>query len=152
MCFFMQTDYHDKATGETEHYIAQRYVASEDITVYKVTELVLADGDKYYFSPFRRFPYTVGERCPHIILDILPMGTRDEPKVIQEGYHCFADLESARAFRETTFLRPLELMIICKYIIPKGSEYYMSDCPYLGLSNYREIISSEIIFTGEEVQ
>ena len=151
MCFFMQTIYHDKDTRQTEHYIAQRYVSPEDITVYKATEITLVDGYKYYFSPFKRFRYTVGEKYPHIILKILAVGwylDGDECKIIQEGYHCFADLESVRAFMEATFL---ESMTICKYIIPKGSEYYMSDCPYLGLSNFREIVSSEIIFTGEEV-
>ena len=136
-----------EANPERYHNIAQ-----EDIIVYKV-------GYKKYnkFRPFykKMFSYKAKSLNDEISLH---MDSKDNVYYfIGEGYHSYSeecnlisclrdgektfDIESSKGYRVMPMYLVKQSIIIGKFIIPKGSEYYENKC--------EEIVSSNIIWTGE---
>ena len=124
-------------------------IANEDRVVYKL----VYKANKYNcISLFKSYQYNSNSLEPIIPLNIL---TNEQTWcVIREGYHSYTKIDNSRiyksgAFQVGGFTQQLmykkmnQTIYIAKFIIPKGSEYYVNKCG--------EIVSSRIKYTGEFV-
>lgn len=112
----------------------KRNIAKEDITVYKYL-------DEDHNSPFLKYHYCKNELCEKVLLkpkfaidwknknviDVYPY------IYIYSGYHSYIRIPRAKPLVDST---------LYKFIIPKGSEYY--------INTEGEVVSNQIIFTEEK--
>lgn len=115
--------------------VCKRNTAKEDITVYKYL-------NKKHNSPLLKYHYRKNKLCEKVFL---------EPKSsykhviddclyirIHNGYHSYIEMP-----KEKPFYFPIN-SILYKFIIPKGSEYYVNTSG--------EVVSNQIIFTGKKAE
>jgi len=105
------------------------YLATEDIVCYKVVRRTLFPF--YYRSIWRKIPYYPGIRLPHVIIN--PIYSSSESIRIEEGYHSYITEEEARNIKKVhdgwdgwpkTWDSWPKTKIL-KFIIPKGTYYYI---------------------------
>ena len=117
-------------------------IAEEDVVVYKVGGVI--DGK---FIPYFRhdFVYTANALNKEVKLG---SDKGYEYVSIDEGYHSYSNRD--RAFETLNCIMVFELdynyydkIVIAKFIIPKGSEYYKNE--------EDEMVSSQLIWTGESI-
>ena len=136
-------------TQNTKKY---RKVADEDIFVYKIG---YKDGNG--FSPYYRDEFIYNANMPNEEIKLYVNSSQVFDFRVDEGYHSYSeecyvrecitdniDIYSPVSEKINNFDNYDEIyeqFAIGKFIIPKGSEYYENE--------YGEIVSSQIIWTGE---
>lgn len=116
-------------------------IAEEDIICYKILR---EDSEVYAISPYFDFEYIVGATYKINKKLKIRFGDNkyegDDSKFVDEGFHSFERLESAKAF---LIIRQGFLPSGCciyKCIIPKGTKMIFGD-----FSNFSSIVSEAII-------
>ena len=120
-------------------------IAEEDVVVYKVGYVI--DGK---FIPYFRhdFTYTANSLSKEVKLG---SHIGYEYVSIDEGYHSYAskykalkELNDIILFEDRMLdYNSYDKILIAKFIIPKGSEYYKNE--------EDEMVSSQLIWTGESI-
>ena len=114
-------------------------VAEKDIIVYKFGKV--REGN---FIPFYRNNYTYISKCNNIRVE-LKLHYNVSINLIYFGYHSYLEkdyvINKIIDLQKTKFLYSIYPFIVGKFIIPKGTEYY--------INADKEIVSSSIIWTGE---
>lgn len=110
-------------------------IADKDIIVYKVGKIT----NKQFISPYQYYSYTKNELQREIKIhsEITHIINGYYYRVVDEGYHAYL-----------TFRRALNSFYLIgkhigKFIIPKGSKYYIGD------DGDGDIVSSQIIYKGK---
>lgn len=124
-----------------------KLIANKDRVVYKL--VLLADAD-CCLSLIRLFPYfTEQEKEP---VKLVIHSNKWRLMAIFEGYHSYTRIDNSYVHKSGFFqvngvsyqLNPKQLnqdIYIAKFVIPKGSEYYVNACG--------EVVSNSIKYTGE---
>lgn len=115
-------------------------IAEKDIVVYKYTSNIL--DNSIFTSDIISFLYNKDEI--NIDIDLFSFNVVKclflKIIIITEGYHSFKNIKLLKK----SYLYDSESCKIAKFIIPKGSSYYKN--------NDGEIVSSNIIYTGELIE
>lgn len=114
MCFHVDPVYKDS------------FIASKNITVYKVGEIHWLDSS-VFSSLYQQFQYDINENQK--IVKLLNIASQ-----IEAGYHSYNSFKVARE-------RANGREAIGKFVIPKGSIYWVNPCVH-------ERVSNQIIFKG----
>ena len=146
MCWTIDKEVFDKNTKK------YRKVADKDIFVYKIG---YKDGNG--FSPYYRDEFIYNANMPNEEIKLYVNSSQVFDFRVDEGYHSYSeecyvrecitdniDIYSPVSEKINNFDNYDEIyeqFAIGKFIIPKGSEYYENE--------YGEIVSSQIIWTGE---
>ena len=119
--------------------IRKRNIAKKDITVYKYL-------NKRHNSPLLKYHYRKNKLCEKVLLEPKSAYKSWNKNVIDiypyiyiySGYHSYIEIPKRKPF-----YFPINSTLY-KFIIPKGSEYY--------INIKGEVVSNQIIFTGEKVE
>lgn len=119
-------------------------IADEDIFVYKIGEEKGGKFFPFYMSHFAYYANSLNEEIKLFCkISLSEDGTYE--KIINKGYHSYSGRDmvfvsiNSDVFLSTIFYQ-FKTLSICKFIIPKGTEYYEND--------KGEIVSSQLIWIG----
>lgn len=120
MCFYIQ-DNNDKPK-----------VAENDIECFKLLR-VSPNGN--FMSSERNFEYFIGKTysLEFGLIDKIRIGPLYNSVIVEEGFHSWFELDAENTYDGR--------LIPCKFVIPKGSKYYVN-------MQIREYVSNKIRFVG----
>lgn len=133
MCFIVSVKHPDRILAETE------------IKCYKVLirrkKTFLGWVKSTYYSRFEGFKYKMGKlyACDHLYFAISQSRSF---KKIEQGFHSYTSKEKALNIAQQDWSRDGIDLVVVKFIIPIGAEYFYSpEC--------KEYVSTQIIPIGE---
>lgn len=118
---------------------AKPRIATEDIKVYKFckkgSNRIVSAVYEYPYVPNvlnkAEFVYSSIGSCSDVIEDEYSISLRGVPRFVRDGFHSYNSIERAMSIKWYG-------KILCLFIIPKGSFYYMNKCG--------NVVSNQIIF------